>query len=489
MTRLLTTVGCMSTPTLIYARQSKTRDGSESLELQVEACREAAKRLGLRVVGELVEPPSTSGYKNRGKDRAKFKELLNKVEKGQAKAVLVYKSDRLSRGGGPGWAPVFEAFEKAGINLDRCVATPSGFMSEFEIGIRATMDRESSKRLADNMADTKKRAAEQGKPQKGRFRPFGYTKDYEPIPEEVDLIKEACKRVLNGEKLYSICKDWNERGVPTPGGSEWRIANLNVILTHPRNVGLRVSHGQIIGEGSWEPILDKQTWESVTASLKYKTKKMDRSSPRSSLLLGLLYCSECGAKLRPLQRSSSDRHGPVRSYACRPETSARKCYKVSINAKHIEDWVERKTIGVLADPRFRAQMLNVAGEDEAQVSLADELSALEAKKQAIVDSLLASGDLTNFTTQLKSAQDELQKQIDALYEQASAKTGESILRDIPGNEQALVQLWETADLSFKRAMIALVFKEITVAPSQKRGQKQLDEDRLSPSVTIALSPK
>lgn len=63
----------MPTRAAIYARQSKTTEGSESLELQVEACRKMAAQFDLEVVAELVEPPSTSGYKNRGRDRVKSK--------------------------------------------------------------------------------------------------------------------------------------------------------------------------------------------------------------------------------------------------------------------------------------------------------------------------------------------------------------------------------------------------------------------------------
>lgn len=50
----------------MYARQSITREGSASLDVQVESCREAAKRLKVDVVAELIEAPSTSGYENRG---------------------------------------------------------------------------------------------------------------------------------------------------------------------------------------------------------------------------------------------------------------------------------------------------------------------------------------------------------------------------------------------------------------------------------------
>ena len=68
---------------------------------------------------------------------------------------MAYKSDRLSRGGGPGWAPLIEAFEQAGCDTDHAVLTPSGWLSEFEIGIRASMDREESKKLSDRMRDVR----------------------------------------------------------------------------------------------------------------------------------------------------------------------------------------------------------------------------------------------------------------------------------------------------------------------------------------------
>jgi DNA invertase Pin-like site-specific DNA recombinase len=87
----------------IYARQSITREGSASLKAQVDACRATAKRLKLKVVVELVEAPSTSGYRNRGRSRPKFQELLTLIRDRDVDCVVTYKTDRLSRGGGPGW--------------------------------------------------------------------------------------------------------------------------------------------------------------------------------------------------------------------------------------------------------------------------------------------------------------------------------------------------------------------------------------------------
>jgi DNA invertase Pin-like site-specific DNA recombinase len=51
----------------------------------------------------------------------------------------------------------------------------------------------------------------------GGHRSYGYTSDGVHIHEDAAArIREAAARVLAGESVRSIAKDWNARGVPSP---------------------------------------------------------------------------------------------------------------------------------------------------------------------------------------------------------------------------------------------------------------------------------
>src|SRR4051794_40146062 len=273
-------------PAVIYARQSRTNEGSESLERQVEACREAAARLDLKVVEQLVEPPSTSGYKNRGKNRAKFNDLLAGFRDGRWEVVIAYKTDRLSRGGGPGWAPLLEAIDGAGLNVDRSVATPSGFVSEFEIGIRASMDREESKKLSERMLDINAKKATNGK-YSGGMRPYGFESDgITHRQAEAAILREAVDKVVSGWSYTEVVRWANRQGAVTVTGKPWSNIWLLHRLRYPRYAGIRKHHDERY-KAAWEPIIDPVMWERLQTVMDARARN-PRAHNRRHLLTGLL---------------------------------------------------------------------------------------------------------------------------------------------------------------------------------------------------------
>lgn len=402
-------------PGAIYARQSMTRDGSESIPIQVEACQGAASRLGVEVVAEFIEPPLTSGYKHRGRRRKEFARLLEAVRAGEVQAILVYKSERLSRGGGPGWAPVFDALDEAGVDTDRAIATPAGWMSEFEISIRAAMDREESKKLADRMSDVRAREAKAGKPRLTGRRAFGYDLKMTKVDEaEAHLIREAVERVLAGESVWSICRDWMARGVPTVTGSDWTVTTLTSILTSGRIAGLREHRGRVVAQGTWPAIIDEDTHERLRAVLAPKRKRPSR--PRRYPLTGLLRCGRCGRPLRSLARE-----GGKRSYACRSGPGLGGCGGIRIQAEGVEGYVRDVICGMLADPETRAVLASMSVDgDEDRDGLVEAMQQVETKRARLVD-LYTDGDITR--AEFRRRRDDLDEEARALDAEIARRSG------------------------------------------------------------------
>ena len=80
----------MSLYDAIYTRQSVDRIDSISVESQVEFCKK-------EVIGEGLKVYTDKGYSGKNTDRPAFRELMQDVEAGRIRRVIVYRLDRISR--------------------------------------------------------------------------------------------------------------------------------------------------------------------------------------------------------------------------------------------------------------------------------------------------------------------------------------------------------------------------------------------------------
>ncbi|MFH1329413.1 MAG: recombinase family protein, partial [Actinomycetota bacterium] len=84
-----------------------------------------------------------------------------------------------------------------------------------------------SERIRRKHADLAAKGAVSG----GGPRPFGYGPDrLHLVPDEAALIREAASRVIAGESLRSVCRDFNERGITTSTGGAWTIQTMHRML-------------------------------------------------------------------------------------------------------------------------------------------------------------------------------------------------------------------------------------------------------------------
>lgn len=454
---------------VIYARQSRTIDGSESIQNQIETCRLAAERMGVDVVSVLAEPPSTSGYQNRGRTRAKFKELLKGFENGDWQMVMAYKTDRLSRGGGPGWAPLLEAIEKANLDLDRSVATPSGFISEFEIGIRATMDREESKKHSERMGDNAARSAKQGLPHKGGRRVFGYKEDRITIePSEAAVLREMAEMVFKGQSFKHIAWHLNEQGLRTTTGKLWYPITVRNMLRKPRFKGVRIYKG-VEYKAIWEPIFDADTWERLQALLDIRAEaKVGVPKPRKYLLTGVLFCGACGMPLNGMTKRDNPQRPIRRTYQCRVQGDAVKkhgCGGVTRNADALEHWVRESIFAHLKS----SAVLELLGVNEKDTGIIKGLLEDRRKQQERLDQLVddyAVGLLTRPQLErAKSAANEELERIGRLLTRYASSN--AVLSMLPVGK-TVEEAWAEEPEDWKRALASSLIERVIVLPSVKK---------------------
>lgn len=452
----------------IYSRQSKTRDGSESIGTQIEICRAACERYGFNVVTVLAEPPSTSGYKRRGKDRTKFKRLLAGFINHDWDMVMAYKTDRLSRGGGPGWAPLLEAIEKAGLDIDRAIATPSGFVSEFEIGIRASMDREESKKLSDRMTDIAARKALQGKPQGGR-RAFGYCDDMVTIKEdEAAILREMAQQVISGRSFKEIAWWLNTQNVTTTTGKLFYAITVRNMLYKPRYKGVRVYKDQEI-KAQWKPIFDLETWEKLQLTLTLRREAASgRPKPRRYLLTGVVFCATCGKPMNGMTKRDKPSRPLRRTYQCRSQGYTRRhdgCGGVTRNADALEHWVTDSIFAHLGSDSL-LELLGVGGEDATIIrDLIDDRKNQRTRLDQLVDDY-ATGLLKRdqFERAKTTAESELTR-IERLLTRYSST--HAVLSMLP-TDKSIAEAWRDESDDWRRTLVSSLIDRIMVAPSRSK---------------------
>lgn len=139
--------------------------------------------------------------------------------------------------------------------------------------------------------------ARKGLHQPSSRRPFGHTVDWmRLVPREAELLHEAALRVVAGESLHVICRDWTERGIPTSTGKTlWQYTTLRETLQSARMVGKRQYNGALIELPEVPAILPGVLWRQVNESLGPPYMRLGRKEGRA--LSNIALCGLCGITL------------------------------------------------------------------------------------------------------------------------------------------------------------------------------------------------
>lgn len=478
----------------IYCRIS--RDAEEEglgVARQEQDCRDLATRLGLDAVEVYVDNDISASTLSR-KSRPAYARLLADATAGRIDAVLSYSNSRLTRRPRE-LEDLIDLHAATGVVISTVVSGMDDLSTadgRLTARIKANVDASEAERTAERVVRAHKQIAESG-----RYigpRPFGYdfaTDDHGRVltgkakqlvvnSVEAEAIKEAVRRVLAREAIWSIANDFNARGIETASGGQWHTQTFRRMLLRWVHAGYRkhqrFEDGRFVGteelhKAGWDAIIDRATHEQVVARLTDPNRRTSRSTEAKYLLTSIAECGACGgylvgtAEFRYRVKGSYVRKDGTRSpdktrvyqpsYKC-PHAG---CQKVSRRMNTVDEFVTRVVVELL-----EREGLNATGADTAAAESARErIAALEAKLALITDEWTADkitdGQMTRATATLRPQLDaELARlhRAQPMHELAGF-TG-------PGAEAA----WAVADVQDKKAILRtlreMVGLTITVDP-------------------------
>jgi site-specific DNA recombinase len=426
---------------LIYTRVSRDDTGEgKSNDRQRESCEALAKARGWEVVG-CEDDISVSAYS--GKDRPAWNRVLDAMRNRSIDYVIAWQLDRITRTVSELTALVQLARE-TGVAIvtstgDLDLSNESGkFLATV---LSAVAEMEVERKGARQKLANRQRAAE-GKPWPSGWRPFGFEMDGTHVPHEADLIREAAERVLDGAPLRSIVRHWKSLGVTTPrsakGAEGWTHNGVRSILLNARNAGLATYNGEIIGKGSWEPIISAETYTLLVAKLTDParlTRGTSRGRAASNLLTGIATCAKCGGTV---DAGSGHKGAPM--YTC-------KGYHVSTPRAEADGIVRASVIAAL---QTTLPGTVVAARGKATPgALWQEAERLTSRLDS-ASSSYARGGIT--IEQLETASASLREQLADVEQRIAESTGGAASPLALRAEQ--IEDFENLDLDGQRAFLA-----------------------------------
>ena len=318
----------------LYMRLSR-EDGDKEESSSVTNQREMLKRYvseqeNFFIVKEYVD----DGYTGTNFDRPGFKQMIEDIEAGIIDTVITKDLSRLGRerlGVGHYTEIYFPEHNVRYIalldNIDTYFDAGMNDMAPFKGVINDMYVRDISKKIRSSLIERKKA---------GNFlgvtAPYGYQKDpnnkfHLIIDEkEAEVVKRVFRLYLEGNGLTRIAQILTKDGIPVPGESRnigktrrtalyssWKQTTIRRILDNRVYLGELVQfkrrkinykskrritvpeEERYICRGTHEAIIDEESFNAVQNIL--KKNKSFKGSKHDYLFKGLLFCSECGARL------------------------------------------------------------------------------------------------------------------------------------------------------------------------------------------------
>lgn len=373
-------------PFVIYSRKSKFTGKGESIENQIEMCKQYIRVQYGDEAAENALVYEDEGFSGGTLERPKFKKMMIDAMEKQFRAIVVYRLDRISRNIGD-FAKLIEQLNSMKIDFISIkeqfdTASPMGRAMMYISSVFSQLERETiAERIRDNMHELSKTGR-----WLGGVTPTGYTSEsvshvtidgktrkackLKIVPEEIGLVKVILDKFLETLSLTKTETFLLQNGYKTKRGKDFTRFAIRAILTNPvymiadeaayeyltenqvdlfsdksefdgvhgimaynrtnqqagKATQIKPMEEWIVSVGKHEGIIEGKSWVKIQRALEQNKSKSYRA-PRShvALLSGLLICGNCGDYMRPkLTHRYNSKGEMIYTYMCSMKERSRR---------------------------------------------------------------------------------------------------------------------------------------------------------------------
>ena len=473
----------------IYGRKSVFTGKGESVENQIEMCREYIASRFAEDAEREIRIYEDEGFSAKNTDRPQFQKMLRDLREIRPEYIVCYRLDRISRSVSD-FSALIETLNQNGISFI-CIkeefdtSRPMGKAMMYIASVFAQLERETiAERVRDNML-----MLARGGRWLGGAPPTGYSsgkicmalpdgkiRSYcilEENPEESKAVRKIFEQYLKLRSLTGVCRALAACGALTRSGKPYTPAVVRQILKNPvyctadpeafsyfTRKGAEVCFGEpdfqeargltaynkrnyqkssaprrpasewIVAAGKHPGLISGKDWVSVQETLETASGK-----PHSlySLLSGLLYCGRCGAAMYAKPRSGA-KHLPSFDYICsaKLKKGSRACSCGNLNGpaadRAVLEFLTSKSFDVTTlRKRLEGMARKNAGEDAAAKRYQQEINRIEKEINALLLSLPDEGPKSGFAAYAERRINELVNNISELKRKVSrlSESGEA----------------------------------------------------------------